>query len=498
MRPWTVSHGVQALLMVLAIVGRAAAEQTEMERLQRTVDDLESTVRQMKQQIDRLEREAADRNATPAPVAVPAARPAPPSPTAGDLLAPQGVGPQGEVMESMVRERDALRNEQEAAPRVGNVPLEDEFRGFVNVPNTRALIRFNAKPRVDMTYDVRNPGDDNRFVTAKIPVEGSAAHGGGSAFNINAKGSQLSIDVRAPTVPGSPRFYYQNDFYGSGGGEFPYRLRFLYGSWYDLTIGHAFSVFEDPDVWPDTVDYEGPNAMIFARRPLVRYAIPFAADWTANVGVEQPDTLVAPYFGATLGSQNHAPDVTGNVRWESEARGHVQLATVFRDLVAQGSGVFVKRGRGATLGSQQTLGWGLSGTGAFTVFGRDTVLALATYGQGIGAYGNDTSFFANDVAFDADGDLMAIPYLGLFAGYSHTWADRWRSTVTYGFVDQDPEVSQGNGAYRRTHYGSANLIWQMRERLSVGFETLYGHNELASGRTGSDVRMQVGVVYSIF
>ena len=94
-------------------------------------------------------------------------------------------------------------------------------------------------------------------------------------FNANGKGSQLIIDVRAPTTPGSPRFYYQNDFFGSGSGEFNYRVQHLFGSIYNVTVGQTFSPFEDPDIWPDTVDYEGPNSMIFARFPLVRYQL----DW---------------------------------------------------------------------------------------------------------------------------------------------------------------------------------------------------------------------------
>jgi hypothetical protein len=68
--------------------------------------------------------------------------------------------------------------------------------------------------------------------TAKIPVEGDPSKGGKPVFNINAKGSQLRIDVRAPEIAGAPRFYYENDFYGSGGGEFPYRIRQFYGQIY--------------------------------------------------------------------------------------------------------------------------------------------------------------------------------------------------------------------------------------------------------------------------
>jgi hypothetical protein len=185
-----------------------------------------------------------------------------------------------------------LDNQQEAAPRARDLTLDPKIKGFTRIPNTKVLIKFNAKPRTDVTLDTQNAGDDNRFVTAKIPVTGQADKGGDPHFNINSKASQLKIDVRAPEVPGAPRFYYENDFYGSGGGEFPYRIRHLYGQYYNIIVGQTFSIFEDPDVWPDTVDYEGPNSAIFARRPLIRYLQPLGKEWQLNFGIEQPESEV--------------------------------------------------------------------------------------------------------------------------------------------------------------------------------------------------------------
>src|SRR4051794_18240532 len=80
---------------------------------------------------------------------------------------------------SEVRWREVLRDYQEAAPRPDNKTLDPEFKGFIPIPNTLAFIRFNAKPRVDLTYDNRNPGNLDRFVPAQIPVSSDPAHGGG-------------------------------------------------------------------------------------------------------------------------------------------------------------------------------------------------------------------------------------------------------------------------------------------------------------------------------
>src|SRR4029077_5849320 len=126
----------------------------------------------------------------------------------------------------------------------------------MDIPNTADIIKFNAKPHVDFIDDFQNTGNPDRFVTATIPVEGDFFKNGGNQFNVGAKGSQLSIDVRAPEIDGNPRFYFQNDWFGSGGAEFNFRVQHIYGEIFNFVVGQTYSVFEDPDAWPDTVDYE--------------------------------------------------------------------------------------------------------------------------------------------------------------------------------------------------------------------------------------------------
>jgi hypothetical protein len=345
-------------------------------------------------------------------------------------------------------------------------------------------------------------------------VEGDFFKGGGNQFNVNARGSQLSIDVRAPELPGSPRFYYQNDFFGSGGGELPFRVRQLWGQVYNVVLGQTFSVFEDPDAWPDTVDYEGPNSAVFARRPLVRYQLALNKKWQLNFGLEKPGAEVDTSIDPDARNVNHAPDGGMNVRWEDSKIGHVQLGAILRDI-----GV-----KGPIVGNQSTLGWGVNLSTSLNVFERqaspeivalatdkgvvaeaqrdvqpvfDSVQAQVTYGEGLFRYFND-DFFNNDAAFDSSGNLTAIPAFGAMIGFTHKWNDYLRSTASYGYVHLDNQYSQGPDAYHQTHYASLNLVWQARKRLTIGFEGLYGHKEEKSGADGDAFRLQIGALWSIF
>jgi DcaP outer membrane protein len=497
---YTIPAGSAVVTTVCVVIGLAVpAHASELDELKAQIQAMKQSMEEMQQKINRLERDNQQQKQQTA-AAKPAqtagkegpGRVSTTSTTTVDQYGAQTVtiAPAAVTIEShasQVTPRGALNDNQEPAPRPNDLTLDPKYRGFVPIPNTPVLIKFNAKPRVDFTDDPQNTGNPDRFVTAQIPVEGDFFKNGGNQFNVNAKGSQLSIDVRAPELPGSPRFYYQNDFFGSGGGELPFRVRQLYGEIYNVVVGQTFSVFEDPDAWPDTVDYEGPNSAIFARRPLVRYQLPLNEKWQLNFGVEKPGAEVDTNIDPDAQSVNHAPDGGFNIRWEDSKIGHVQFGTILRDI-----GV-----KGAIVGSQSTFGWGLNLSGSFNVFERDSLQAQLTYGHGLFRYFND-DFMNNDAAFDRSGNLKAIPAFGAMIGYTHKWTDYFRSTLSYGYVDLDNEFSQGPHAYHRTHYGSFNLVWQARKRLSIGLEGLYGHKEEKSGAEGDAFRLQIGLLYSIF
>jgi hypothetical protein len=43
-----------------------------------------------------------------------------------------------------------------------------------------------------------------------------------------------------------------------------------------------------------------------------------------------------------------------------------------------------------------------------------------------------------------------------------------------------------------------NIVWQLRKRLSVGLEALYGYKDQKNGLYGDVWRIQTGLVYSLF
>lgn len=386
-----------------------------------------------------------------------------------------------------VRQRPSFEDRQRAAARLDNLTLDPEYRGFIPIPNTEVLIRFNARPRVDVTWD-DGSGDEDRFVTALIPVRGSPDYDGRSQFNINAKASALVFEAVAPDLPGNPRFYYQNDFFGSGGNEYEFRVQHLYGQIYNVIIGQTYSLFEDPDVWPDTVDFEGPNSMIFARYPVLHYQVGIGEKFKLTFGIEQPDSQVPDLPMETVDGFQQMPDFAAQLRWQDKDLGHVQLASIVRRIGADSP----------TFGKDEVWGWGVNLSSLINFCCGDTILGQVTYGSGIGRYGNDTSFFKTDAAFDMNGRLESLRYVAFLGAYTHNWSDDFRSTVSYGWVDLNTVSTMGPDAYDTTQYASANLIYQMRERFAMGVEVLWGDNEVRDGDSGSLWRVQYGIRYSLF
>jgi len=214
---------MMAALLLTSGAIPARAQNSDLDQLKQTVQSMEKTIEQMKQKIADLEAQKAQAPPVTSTNKLEASSPS--IQTMEKAAAGQPIGEQ-----SPVTYRGALNDQQEAASRPKDFTLDPTYQGFIPIPNTPALIKFNAKPHVDMTSDNKNAGNQNRFVPAMFPLQGEATYGGGEQFHMNANATQLRLDVRAPALGGNFRFYYQNDFFGSGSdtGDMKYRVQHLY------------------------------------------------------------------------------------------------------------------------------------------------------------------------------------------------------------------------------------------------------------------------------
>jgi hypothetical protein len=281
------------------------------------------------------------------------------------------------------------------------------------------------------------------------------------------------------------RFYLEGDLFGTNATT-P-RLRHAYAQVKNFLIGQTFSNFMDPDGFPDTLDFQGPNGMVSIRNPQLRYGLALSPSTTLYISVEKPSsdiTFKTPEFS----SQPNAPSPDGAIRLRQEfERGHFQVAGIFRSIAA-----FLPDGR-----TDSVFGWGLNTSAGVKTFGKDNIVFGLAAGHGISRYLQDTSGLGIDaeVASFTNPHLEATPSVGVVTSYQHYWLKTLRSSVTYSYAAVN-NTDRATSVYNHGTYTASNIIWNPYGSLNVGAEFLYGWIMRQDGQKANAPRIQFSAKYS--
>jgi len=459
-----------AAVLSIAAPSTAAQDQSEVDKLKATVEQMQKTLDEQSRKIEALERASAK----PPTVEV--------SPElAMDLGRPQ----------TFILDKDAPRPDQRLAPRYDNVPLLPTLPGFWRIPGTEMLFRIGGDTiGVFLVTSKLMPGATTWFITSSIPVSGAPYSESLVQLTGTANQSDINFEFRSPSPLGQIRAVYRNDFAQPGSPAFTYHAKDFYVQAANLLVGYTQSVFADIDAQPNTLDYEGPNSLVSYRHFLVRYALGLArgpaGDMIVNAALETPTSQIPSSAGTP---RSVAPDLAIAARVEGRP-GHVQLSTVLRVLGSQDP---------TTGATQSVLGWGLSLSGNINVPGGDFATFQAVGGHGVAAYINDTAGLGLDAALSSSGQLTALSLLGFLFSYTHQWGARWSSTASYGWlmIDTAPfEATLGETAFDSSQYASLNLVFRPIRQLLVGVEGLWGFNHQVRGPSGQAWRGQLNVQFT--
>ncbi len=373
----------------------------------------------------------------------------------------------------------------QAAPRINNEPLDPRFPGFFRLPGTDTLLRIGGYFKTDFIYDLRPAGNADSFIPSTIPIPTVTSVNNST---ISVRPTRLDLDFLVPMgLSDSARFYIEVDFFGTNATT-PH-LRHAYGQAKNFLIGQTFSNFIDPDIGPDQLDFQGPNAWVVIRNPQFRYSHAFAKRTGFSFSAEKPTSDVVfstPEF--TAQPNTPTPDGTAKIRREMDG-GHIQFSALFRSVA-----VYLPDGR-----HESTFGWGLNLAGAHTVFRKkDTVVYQAAYGHGIERYINDTSGLGIDAAITSPQNphLNALPVVATFGAYQHFWKPRLRSSAMYGFVQIQNTAYEPGSAFHQSNYSAGNLIWNPFGSLTVGTEFLYGWRYTHAGVSGNAPRIMFSAKFN--
>ena len=374
-----------------------------------------------------------------------------------------------------------------AAARFNNVPLDPKYNGFFRLPGTQTILKIGGYFKTDFIYDMKPAGNTDSFVPSSFPIPSVVTVNNST---VSVRPTRLSLDFRVPSAKvGEVRFYLEGDLFGTN--STTPRLRHAYAQARNFLIGQTFSNFMDPDAFPDTLDFQGPNGMVSVRNPQLRYGFALSPSTTLYFSVEKPSSDVAfktPQFSA----QPNAPGPDGTIRLRQEfERGHFQVAGIFRSIA-----VFLPDGR-----SDSVFGWGVNASAGVKTFGKDNMILAVAAGHGISRYLQDTSGLGIDAEASSVTSLKATPAVGVEAAYQHYWQKTLRSSAFYSYaaVNNTSFASSASSSFTPYNHGTytgTNLIWNPYGSLNVGAEFLYGWVMRQDGQKANAPRIQFSAKYS--
>ena len=319
------------------------------------------------------------------------------------------------------------------------------------------------------------------YIPAKIPIGGA----GDSATTFQARESRISFKSNhmLANAKKASTFIEVDFFLGPGGDErvsnsYEPRLRHAFFTYDKWLFGQTWSTFQDIGALPDNLDFIGPaESTVFVRQAQIRYTSgPF------EFAAENPETTLTPYgeSGRIIG-RDGMPDFVA--RYTARiGEGYIKAAGMVREL------------KSATLAPDESeFGYGLSISGKHPV-GDDDVRWMATYGSGTGRYlGLNT---ANGASLDSNGSLEAIDQFGAFVSYRHMWNDKYWSNITYGFLQNDHNLTlTSTDVTKDVTSVHLNLQYAPVPEMMIGAEILFAKRNLESGASGDMARFILSAKY---
>lgn len=311
-------------------------------------------------------------------------------------------------------------------------------------------------------YDWHGMIDGVGFTPYDIQMPPDPSHP--NAFQTSIGNSSLFLTVFGNHDRiGAFKFYIQAKF-GGGGDNHYFKLKKVYATADDWTIGYTKSTFTDPAAQPSTVETSGPNSEADDTRMLIRYMHTFKSGVTMAVAAETPDNNYAVNTSTEAGNV-YMPDLSAFMQWSWAKGQHIRLAGIvkgirYRDLVEA-------RNRYVT-------GWGVNLSAVLNPCREVTIYGAGYTGQGIGNMINDLSNGTNDVVAMANepGRMKAPKSYGWYAALQYNFNPNLFSTVIVSQERILPESSMeyGGDQYKYGLYGTANIFYNITSRWQVGAE----------------------------
>jgi hypothetical protein len=336
---------------------------------------------------------------------------------------------------------------------------------------------------VGYNFNVVDPSWFDVMRPTKLPGSQAQADAFGTEGNVYFSVRQTRFGAKGyiPTPLGDLRTTFEFELFGTGvdAGQTTFRLRHAYGEIGQFGVGQYWSPFMDIDVFPNTLEYWGPNGMVFFRNIQIRW-MPIQGKNKLTFALERPGASADEGIYASrveldgVKAKFPLPDLSAEYRLGGNF-GYVELAGMLRyisweDLNDDQVDL-----------SDNVMGWGLNLSSNINITKKTVGRFQVVYGEGIQNYMNDAPVdvgIENNFSNPTKPILgVPLPVLGIVAFVDHQWSDKWTSSLGYSSVDITNSDAQTADAYKKGQYIVGNLLYSPVPNMLTGVELQYATRE---------------------
>jgi len=254
----------------------------------------------------------------------------------------------------------------------------------------------------------------------------------------------------------------------------------------------------DIDVFPNSLEYWGPNGMVFFRNVQFRYTPWSKGDSNFMIAIERPGASAdqGPYANRIelegVKARFPAPDFSSHYRWAGK-KGHLQIGGIVRRIYWDDTN------NNALDLSGSATGWGIN-TSANLRLKKHVLKLQYVYGEGIQNYMNDAPADIgvknnfSDPLRPIEG--KPLPLSGIVAFLDLNWSDRWTSSIGYSRLDIRTLDGQADTAFKSGQYALGNILFHPIKDMFVGTELQWGYRDNRANFHVADYKVQFSAKYN--
>lgn len=374
--------------------------------------------------------------------------------------------------------------------------------GTFILPGTDTRVTIGGYVKGDFIYDA-SEGLGDLFVVPNITTRGPAKDE--NRFRAHARQTRFNIRTTTPSEWGPVKTYIEGDFFGGGGNEVfsnstSFRLRHAWAEVGPLGAGQYWTNFMPIEVYPTTLDFQGPTGLPFIRQGQVRWTQPITDNFTVIGSLENSEFTgrrdTDPTAGLSLVSFGETSGAAGGgnsgVNIGIDVAPDAVLTGIYRDDWGLVRGSTVLRRFGSQGAGDGEWGYGFNLAGRLNITDSTRLVASATYGDGIGRYIIDGGGL--DGVISDTGNISTAEMFGFAAQIQQDIAEDWTVALAYGRTDNFDTVLNTDFDNVQSIHGT--VLWRAFDRVTLGAELMWGRREDADGVSDDAVRVQSSVQVS--